>query len=150
MIKPGRQVSASLMTAAILFACMAVFSLSITRLGGWNLISAIAFWYIVVPVMANLSSQILKTNNHFKTAIVGILVFYAFVFFMTYKQLDTDFGVIMKYSLGSSMFFLFVYHYDRLFPSRSRATRLSWIAICVGVGVGVLALLIVGFNISRS
>src|SRR5258706_6416928 len=102
MNKPVRQVSASLMTAAILFVCMAVFSLSITRLWGWNLISAIAFWFILVPISANLSSQILKTNNHFKTAIAGLLVFYAFVFFMTYKQLDTDFGVVMKYSLGSS------------------------------------------------
>ena len=149
MTATGRQVSASLLSAAILFASMAIFSLSITRLGGWNmLLSAVAFWYILVPIIANLSSQILKTNNHFKTAIMGIFVFYAFVFFLTYKQLDTDLGVVMKYSLGSSLFFLFVYHYDRLFPSRSIAKRLSLIAICVGVCVGVLALLIVGFNIS--
>jgi len=46
------------------------------------------------------------------------------------------------------LFFLFVYHFDRLFPSKSKATRLSWIAICISVGVGVLALLMAGINIS--
>jgi len=57
--------------------------------------------------MANLSSADFgETNNHFKTAIVGYPGFLCIRIFMTYKQLDTDFGVIMKYSLGSSMFFL--------------------------------------------
>src|SRR5882762_391006 len=133
MTKPSRLFSGTLLTAAILFACMAVFSLSITRLGGWNLISSIVFWYILVPIIATLSSQILKTNNYFKTAILGTIIFYALVFFMTYKQLDTDLGVVMKYSLASSLFLLFVYHFDRLFPSKSKATRLSWIAICISV-----------------
>ena len=120
MSKRGHQLLGILSTAAILFACMAIFSLSISRLGGWNLLSAVAFWYILVRIIANLSSKILKTNNHFKTAILGIIIFYAFVFFMIYKQLDTDLGVVMKYSLSSSLFLLFVYHYDRLFPSKSR------------------------------
>ena len=148
MTKPGLLVSASLLTAAILFASMAIFSLSITRLWSWNVFSAVAFWYILVPIIANYSSTILKTNNQFKTAVLGLVIFYAFVFFMTYKQLGTDLGIVMKYSLGSSLFLLFVYHYDRLFPSKSKATRLSWIAICIGVGAGVIASLMRAITLS--
>ena len=118
MTKPGFHLLGSLLTSIILFGCLAIYSVLL----GWNLYSSLIFWGLLVPIIAYLSSQILKTNNHLIIALLGTIFFYCFVFFMTYKHYDTDWFTVMKYSLVSSAFLIIVYYYfnkyyDKIFLS---------------------------------
>jgi hypothetical protein len=117
--KFGPFILGSLLTAVILTASLALFSLTF----GWNsFIPTLIFWVISVPITANYSARILKPFNTSVTAIAGLIIFYGFFYFMTYKHSES--ADIVKYTLSSSIFFLMAYNYDKLFQFK-RAGRPS-------------------------
>ena len=112
---------AGLLTTLILIICLVAFSLVIE----WHLFSAIAFWGILVPMIACLSSKILNRGNPIVIALFGITIFYSFMFFMTYKHYASDYFTLMRYSLVSSILLVVIYYYynklyDRIFPPDSK------------------------------
>ena len=60
-----------------------------SMLVGWNLITLFVFWFVIMPwtmmLFANLWS---RGKNVEVNALVGMMVFYAFFSFMTYKVID--------------------------------------------------------------
>jgi hypothetical protein len=110
----------SLLTATVIFVCCAIFG---NTIGYSNTFSAITFWGILVPIVAYLSSGILRKNSQLITALTGTVFFYALVFFTTYDHFDTDLFTIMKYSMASSLLLLTIYHYysksyDKMFSDK--------------------------------
>ena len=133
----------ALFTGVTLAVLLTAFSLLVSPQMSDSTLLLIAFWYLVVPIIANLSTLVVRTKTPFKTLVAGILLFYAFVFLMTYKLTDTDWFVVMKYSLLSNLSVLFVYHYDRLFPIKSKRHSVIQVALLVGfccVEIGILVI----------
>ena len=122
MRKVALHFSGSLLTATILFVCCAVFGKTI---GYSNIFSSIIFWGILVPIAAWLSAGILRRNIHLITALTGTAIFYAFVFFMTYKHYNTDLFTITKYSLVSSLLLPIIYHYYSKFYDKVLSSKLK-------------------------
>jgi hypothetical protein len=108
-----------LVTASMLLACLAIISFAL----GWGMFSVVLFWIIMVPIIAYVSAQIFRKNNLLITAVTGVVIFYAAMFFLTYKLYETDFFAVMEYSLATSLFVIVTYHYyaivfDKIFPPK--------------------------------
>lgn len=89
-----------LILPVILFATLAPFSLFV----GWNLFTLILFWFIIIPLIAVNSSMLLKIKGNRKLqAVVGLIIFYAFMVFMIYKQYKTDYFKIMLVSFAINL-----------------------------------------------
>jgi len=121
MRKIGLHFLGSLLTAIILFACLTLYSILLDG----NLYSILTFWGALVPIIAYSSSRILEKNSHLLIALVGNIIFYSFMVFMTFKHYGSDFFTVMKYSLVSSIFLMITYYYfnkyyDNISPSNSR------------------------------
>lgn len=80
----------------------------------------LTFWCIGLPAIAYSSSKLWKDVHLVSNAIISSLLFYGFMYFMTYKQLDSDFGSVMKYGFFVTVIGIPLYHlyntlYDRYF-----------------------------------
>jgi hypothetical protein len=90
----------TLILPIVLFAVLAPFSLLI----GWNLLTALLFWFIIVPLIALHNSTFLKIKgNRTLQAVAGLIAFYAFMVFMIYEHYKTDLFMIMLVSLAINL-----------------------------------------------
>lgn len=69
----------------------------------------IALWWLIQPLMTCYISSRFKNVNFLVNALVSILLFFSFLYFMTYKHIDTDFGQMMKYAFVSNIVIITVY-----------------------------------------
>lgn len=97
---------AALLTAVSLFVVLIPYSLFL----GWNLGSGVLFWFVLVPIVANLSSGFFRFQDNLVAAISGELLFYAFMVFMTYKHYNSDLFILMLYSVLPTLFLLVLYN----------------------------------------
>ena len=71
---------------------------------GWNLLTAILFWFILVPIIANQSSRFhSKIKKQLIVAISDCILFYLFMIFMIYYHYKSDFFKLMITSIFSSI-----------------------------------------------
>lgn len=78
-----------------LFLVLIPFSMLV----GWNLLSAILFWLIIMPaVTIYLPLLISKNKNHLWESLIGMTIFYAIMVFMIYDHYQTDYFQIMMVS----------------------------------------------------
>jgi hypothetical protein len=77
---------------------------------GWNLGTSVLFWFILVPIVANLSSGFFRFPDNLAAAILGELLFYAFMVFMTYKHYKNDLFMLMLYSVLPTVLLLVLYN----------------------------------------
>ena len=73
---------------------------------GWNLLTAILYWFVITPVLSVVLPRLIKgNNNHLAESSLGLVVFYGFMVFMIYKHHESDY---FKTMLASFIFNLFV------------------------------------------
>lgn len=83
-----------------LFLVLIPFSMVI----GWNFFTAILFWLVLTPALAiYLPTAILKKKDHLMDSLIGMVIFYAFMVFMTYDHYKTDYFKLMIVSLMINM-----------------------------------------------
>lgn len=86
-----------------LFGLLAPYSLLL----GWNFITLLLFWFILVPIISIVSSRFYnKINKNWIAGIIGCIVFYSFMVFMIYSHYKSDFFKIMILSSLSSIFII--------------------------------------------
>ncbi len=82
---------------------------------GWNAITLILFWFILVPLVAHYSSRIIKdVKNNLIPAMGGAFLFYSVMIILTYKQYESDYFTIIKYSVIPSLLIILVINYEKL------------------------------------
>jgi hypothetical protein len=90
-----------------------------------NVFILLTFWFICVPLIAYSSSRVIKRNNRLANSLIGILLFYSFVYFMIYELTHTDFFIVVKYSFVTSMALIVCYYYrkelEEFFTSESNS-----------------------------
>lgn len=88
----------------ILPIVLAIILVPLSTLIGWNLITLLLFWFVLIPCLAiYLPAIILKSKNHLSEALIGIIIFYAARVFMIYGHYDTDYFKIMILSDGINL-----------------------------------------------
>src|SRR5688572_18337235 len=80
---------------AILVILLALFSFII----GWNLLTLITFWFLIVPVIAVLVPGILKINFPLRESLTGLTIFYVCMIWMIYDKYQSDYFRLMILSL---------------------------------------------------
>lgn len=66
---------------------------------GWNLITLVIFWFLIVPfVILFLTSWLLKEDHITIKPLVSLIVFYSFLVWMIYKHFESDAFAIMMFS----------------------------------------------------
>jgi len=84
-----------LLVATALTILLALYSLLV----GWNLITALLFWFIIVPAAAvYVPGFVSRNRNHWLEAVSGLVVFYGFMVFMIYSHYQSDLFQIMMWS----------------------------------------------------
>ena len=101
-----------LLTAGLLFILMALISWGLRGMHN-NVLILLTFWFICVPITAYSSSLIMKSNNRLANALIGIFLFYSFVYFMIYKLSHTDVFTVVKYSLVTSVGLVLCFYYRK-------------------------------------
>jgi len=105
---------AAFLTALVLFLVLVPYAMVL----GWNLITAVTFLYILIPVLSYLCTKVFITSNRLLTSISGALFFYAFMIFMIYKHYKSDQFQIMIYSIIPTVIVLIILHYATLPPKK--------------------------------
>ena len=63
---------------------------------GWNLLTAILFWFFIVPAIAlYLPNKVSRNDRHLPETLSGLIIFYGFMVFMIYDHFKTDLFQIM-------------------------------------------------------
>lgn len=66
---------------------------------GWNVLTLILFWFVLIPVLAiYLPTIVSRKKNHLFESSIGLIVFYAFMVFMIYEHYKTDYFRVMIFS----------------------------------------------------
>ncbi len=66
---------------------------------GWNLLSAVIFWFLIVPLITIAFPYLIQANKqHQMQSIIGIIFFYGAIVLMIYMQSATDFFKVMAVS----------------------------------------------------
>ncbi|HEX5168579.1 MAG TPA: hypothetical protein VFW11_05355 [Cyclobacteriaceae bacterium] len=98
---------ATFLTALSLFVVFVAYFMIL----GFNLIATLIFFLILFPIAANLSSSFFHSPKNLGVAIPGVLLFDAFMIFMTYK---TDISIMILYSVLPALFLLLLYNYSQI------------------------------------
>jgi hypothetical protein len=92
-----------------LFIALVPFSLLI----GWNLVTFILFWLIVIPIVALHVPTFFKKNANVFQTLIGVGLFYAVMVFMIYDHYKTDYFQMMLVSLVVNSLSIVVVNYKR-------------------------------------
>ena len=67
---------------------------------GWNLLTMILFWFLIIPSLTFLLPIIFsKSRNHLIESIFGLVIFYGAMIIMIYDHHQTDYFKVMIISL---------------------------------------------------
>lgn len=76
----------------VLLIILAPYSLLI----GWNLLTLLLFWFVIIPLVAvYMPTRLSRNQDHLIESLMGLVVFYGFMVFMIYKQYQTDYFQVM-------------------------------------------------------
>lgn len=91
-----------------LFLVLAAFSYLI----GWNLITLLLFWFVLIPVATiHLPKVFSKRMNQLPESLLGLSIFYGFMVFMIYDHFQTDYFRIMMISGVINLFIVTIILY---------------------------------------
>ena len=78
---------------------LAIVLVPFSILLGWNLLTLILFWFLLVPGLTiYLPTRSSNNNNHILESLVGLMIFYGIMVFMIYEHYKTDYFQIMVIS----------------------------------------------------
>ena len=103
----------SFLTAFLLFGFFTVFF----QVFNPDLITGLIFFVVLLPIAANLSSIFFSSTKNLRVALLGMLIFYGFMIFMTY---ETDIAVLILYSIVPAVLLITVYNIRQIAFSRRK------------------------------
>jgi hypothetical protein len=78
---------------------LAIVLVPFSLLIGWNLITGIIFWLVIIPVLTIfLPSMVSNNTSHLFESVLGLIIFYALMVFMIYDHYQSDFFQLMIFS----------------------------------------------------
>ena len=81
---------------------------------GWNLITLILFWFVLIPLLSiYLPTKFSGNRNHLIESLVGLVIFYAMMTFMIYDLYQTDYFQIMILSFGINLVLVSIINWAR-------------------------------------
>lgn len=84
---------------AIVPAGLTLVLIPYSMLIGWNLATLVLFWFLIIPGLTLYLPTLVSNNkSHLLESLVGLVIFYSFMVFMTYKLYDTDHFKVMMVS----------------------------------------------------
>ncbi len=96
----SRTIRGVLIIAIMLFIALVPFSFLV----GWNLITLLLFWFILIPVISiYLPIKIFKNEDWLIQALGGLVLFYGVMVFLIYDQYRTDYFKIMIVSAVANL-----------------------------------------------
>lgn len=88
-------VKGTLTVVAAISLVLAPYSLLI----GWNLITLLLFWFVIVPLVAfYIPTKVSRNNVHLVESLLGLLIFYILIAFMIYDHYQSDYFLVMMAS----------------------------------------------------
>ncbi|MCB0666230.1 MAG: hypothetical protein KDC80_10425, partial [Saprospiraceae bacterium] len=71
-----------------------------SMLVGWNIVSMLFFWFLMVPAAASYLPFILENDrrNHYSQPLLGLLLFYSVMIIMIYDHYQSDYFKLMLIS----------------------------------------------------
>jgi hypothetical protein len=80
---------------------LAIILVPFSMLIGWSLLTLLLFWFALVPALAVYLPFIISKNKHHVTeSLAGLMIFYAGIIFMIYKDYKTDYFLVMIISFA--------------------------------------------------
>ena len=102
----------NLLTALIIVAGIAIVLVPYSLLIGWNVLTLILFWAIIVPAIAINAPKLLP---HIQPTtfgkLLGLFLFYAGMVFMIYEHYQTDFFLVMMLGAVENVIMVLLYDY---------------------------------------
>jgi hypothetical protein len=78
---------------------LAIILVPFSMLIGWNLMTLILFWFVLIPGLAiYLPILVSRNKNHLFESVVGLIIFYGIMVFMIYDHYKTDYFQVMMVS----------------------------------------------------
>ena len=75
---------------------LAIILVSFSMLIGWNLLTLILFWFVLVPGLTiYLPTLFSRNKNHLFESIVGLIIFYGIMVFLIYDHYMSDYFQVM-------------------------------------------------------
>ncbi|HEY1023745.1 MAG TPA: hypothetical protein VGE26_01170 [Sphingobacteriaceae bacterium] len=66
---------------------------------GWNLITALLFWFVFTPALAIYLPGLVSSNkDHLVESVAGLMIFYGFIVFMIFDHYKSDLFRVMVMS----------------------------------------------------
>jgi len=79
--------------------CLVLIMVPFSFIIGWNLISILIFWFLIVPLVSITVPYIIRANERRQfQSIIGMILFYGIMIFMIYNQSATDYFKLMAVS----------------------------------------------------
>lgn len=71
-----------------------------SMLVGWNIVSMLFFWFLMVPAAASYLPFILQNDrrNHYSQSLLGLLLFYSIMIIMIHDHFQSDYFKLMLIS----------------------------------------------------
>jgi hypothetical protein len=86
---------------------LAIILVPFSLLIGWNLVTLILFWFVLIPAGAiYFPALVSKNKNHLVESLFGLTIFYAIMVFMIYDHYKTDYFQIMIWSCALNLLFI--------------------------------------------
>lgn len=92
----SKQVRDQLKGTLVVPVALAIVLIPFSLLIGWNLLTLILFWLLIVPALTIYLPTVVSTNkNHFFESSLGLMMFYGLMVFMIYDHYKTDYFRVM-------------------------------------------------------
>jgi hypothetical protein len=93
---------------------LAIVLVPFSILIGWNLITLVLFWFLLVPGLTiYLPTIVSSCKNHLLESLLGMTIFYALMVFMIYDHYKTDYFQVMAVSSIVNLVLIFVIGWSR-------------------------------------
>src|SRR5688572_2321525 len=103
----NQQLKDKLKGTLIIPVALMVILVPFSILIGWNFVTMILFWLLIVPIFTvYLPAAVSKNKNHLFESLIGLIVFYAFMVFMIYDHFKTDYFQVMILSCVINLVFV--------------------------------------------
>lgn len=109
-----KSIAHHLKSISLVFVGLLILLIPYSLLLGWNLLTLFVFWFALVPAAAVKIPTLFSGRDHsLFESLVGLLLFYVFMVFMTYKLYDTGYFQVMLFGLFINLIVFFVLWKDR-------------------------------------
>lgn len=115
MINIKNYAKSILITFGILLVVIVAYGFILSRAHGFI---QMAFWWLTLPVVICYISSRFKNVNFLANALASVLLLFSFLYFMTYKQMHTDFGYLLKSGFIVNSAIIILYYLFSLVPDR--------------------------------